>query len=89
MIAHAEAATRPQGALVWPTRLGDHDIWRWWCHGAPGIALTFLKLFETTGVARYADIAAAAEGIAGAAAAMSVAPIAEAPAPTATRRDMG
>jgi serine/threonine protein kinase len=60
LIAHAEAATRPQGALVWPTRFGDHDIWRWWCHGAPGIALTFLKLFETTGVARYADIAAAA-----------------------------
>lgn len=59
LMMHAEAAA-PKGALAWPTRIGDREIWRWWCHGAPGIALTFLKMFETTGDARYGDIAAAA-----------------------------
>jgi tRNA A-37 threonylcarbamoyl transferase component Bud32 len=60
LMRHAEATDWPKGALAWPAKLGEHEIWRWWCHGAPGIALTFLKMFETTGIARYADIAAAA-----------------------------
>lgn len=60
LMMHAEAGDWPTGALAWPTKLGEREIWRWWCHGAPGIALTFLKMFETTGIARYADIAAAA-----------------------------
>lgn len=30
--------------------------WRWWCHGSPGIALTFLKLYEHTQQTTFADI---------------------------------
>jgi serine/threonine protein kinase len=60
LMTHAEATAQPKGALAWPTKLGEREIWRWWCHGAPGVALTFLKLFETTGIARYAAIATAA-----------------------------
>jgi serine/threonine protein kinase len=60
LMKYAEATDWPKGALAWPTTLGEREIWRWWCHGAPGIALTFLKMFETTGMARYANIAAAA-----------------------------
>lgn len=43
----AQARTpRSGGFLEWPTREGEDDVWRWWCHGAPGIALVWLKLFE-------------------------------------------
>ncbi len=34
------------GVLEWPTREGSDEIWKWWCHGGPGIALAWLKLFE-------------------------------------------
>lgn len=41
------ARTSRSGELLeWPTREGEDDVWRWWCHGAPGIALAWLKLFE-------------------------------------------
>ena len=60
LMRHAEVVPGPNGALAWPTKIGDREIWRWWCHGGPGIALTFLKMFETTGDHRYADTAAAA-----------------------------
>ena len=60
LMMHAETAAWPEGAIAWPTKVGDREIWRWWCHGAPGIALAFLKMFETTGVARYAEVATAA-----------------------------
>ncbi len=44
------ARTSRDGRTVqWPTREGGEDIWRWWCHGAPGIALAWLKLFERFG----------------------------------------
>ncbi|HEY8418004.1 MAG TPA: lanthionine synthetase LanC family protein [Limnochordales bacterium] len=33
------------------------DRWRWWCNGSPGIALTFLRLYELTGESRWADLA--------------------------------
>ena len=59
LMTHAQAAS-PEGALAWATKPGDTEIWRWWCHGAPGIALAFLKMFETTGIARYAEIATGA-----------------------------
>jgi lantibiotic modifying enzyme len=60
LIAHARPAAWPEGALAWSIEPGDQEIWRWWCHGAPGIALTFLKMFECTGEALYAETAAAA-----------------------------
>ena len=60
LITYATAAQDPRGALAWPIKIDDRESWRWWCHGAPGIALTFLKMFEVTGAARYADIASAA-----------------------------
>jgi serine/threonine protein kinase len=60
LMTHAEASEEPKGALAWPTKVGEHEIWRWWCHGAPGIALTLLKMFEITGIAQYADAARSA-----------------------------
>jgi serine/threonine protein kinase len=45
LIAQARPSSNG-GTLEWPTREGSDDVWKWWCHGAPGIALTWLKLFE-------------------------------------------
>jgi lantibiotic modifying enzyme len=42
-------------SLQWPMRDGESEVWRWWCHGGPGIALSFLKLFEHFGDKRFAD----------------------------------
>jgi hypothetical protein len=50
------------GALTWPTRAGGNDYWRWWCHGAPGIALAYLKLHQLSGHAEYALLARSALG---------------------------
>lgn len=43
------ALPTPHGGLRWPTRAGGSDIWHWWCHGAPGIALGLLRLYAVTG----------------------------------------
>lgn len=53
---------RPSGTdgLTWPMRAGEHETWHWWCHGAPGISLAFMHLYETIGDERYARIATAA-----------------------------
>jgi serine/threonine protein kinase len=48
------------GALVWPYSLEREDRWRWWCHGSPGIALTFLRRHEVTGDEESAEVARAA-----------------------------
>ena len=48
LLAQANISRMP-GGLEWPTREGGEDVWRWWCHGAPGIALAWLKLFERYG----------------------------------------
>lgn len=37
------------GAINWPYSDMQPERWKWWCHGAPGIALTFLRLHEITG----------------------------------------
>ncbi|MDB5988154.1 MAG: putative serine/threonine protein kinase [Nevskia sp.] len=52
-------AKRRSGDECLEWRYGTHtrQRWHWWCHGGPGIALTFLKLFEYSGDRRYADIA--------------------------------
>ena len=47
----------PDASVEWPMKEGDQERWRWWCHGGPGIALAFLKLFERTGEVRYAELA--------------------------------
>jgi lantibiotic modifying enzyme len=44
-------------AYEWPYSDTDPVKWKWWCHGSPGIALLFLRLFERFGDRRYADIA--------------------------------
>lgn len=51
-----------RGRLNWPYSATNSDEWRWWCHGAPGIALAFLHAYEATGEAEYAAIADAALG---------------------------
>ncbi len=44
-------------ALVWPIGAGGKERWAWWCHGSIGIGLLFLRLYEHTREARFADIA--------------------------------
>ncbi len=41
-----DAAT---GTRSWPMSDRKPEVWRWWCHGAPGIALLFLRLYEGSG----------------------------------------
>lgn len=41
----------------WPYSDRNPAAWKWWCHGGPGIALAFLKLFELTREAAYLDLA--------------------------------
>ncbi len=62
LLRHAHATKTRDEVIDWPTKLGDQETWRWWCHGGPGIALCFFKLYEVTGNARYAEIAANAAG---------------------------
>jgi lantibiotic modifying enzyme len=50
-------STTETGARVWPYSLKHAETWRWWCHGSPGIALTYLALFETTDDEIYAHLA--------------------------------
>ncbi|SIR51741.1 lanthionine synthetase LanC family protein [Fluoribacter gormanii] len=42
--------------LIWTYSIKNPARWRWWCHGGPGIALTFLRLYELTGETEYADL---------------------------------
>ncbi|HEY3052146.1 MAG TPA: lanthionine synthetase LanC family protein [Thermoanaerobaculia bacterium] len=54
LINHAK---RTNGALEWRFSDLNPEPWRWWCHGSPGVALTFLQAFAITGNARYRDVA--------------------------------
>jgi hypothetical protein len=48
LLRHSRAS--PEGKVLhWTTRDGGKDVWHWWCHGAPSIALAWLKLFEQSG----------------------------------------
>jgi hypothetical protein len=49
--------TATDGSLAWPMRAGEAETWHWWCHGAPGIALAFLHLYERFGDERHAELA--------------------------------
>jgi serine/threonine protein kinase len=54
----ARAVPTAQGErLEWPYGMTKRQRWHWWCHGGPGIALTFLKLYERSGNRRDADVA--------------------------------
>ena len=54
----AQATPSQDGsALEWRYSDKHRDVWKWWCHGSPGIALAFLAAFELTGDAYYAQIA--------------------------------
>jgi serine/threonine protein kinase len=44
-------------ALEWYYSNAHRDRWKWWCHGSPGIALTFLRLYEHTRNGVYAEVA--------------------------------
>jgi serine/threonine protein kinase len=43
--------------LEWPYSDQKKKRWKWWCHGSPGIALLFLRLYEQTKSPEYAEIA--------------------------------
>lgn len=43
--------------MQWHYSDKNKDTWKWWCHGAPGVALTFLRLYELTGEKGFADLA--------------------------------
>ena len=49
--------TKGGQSLEWVYSNTESDRWKWWCHGSPGIALTFLKLHEHTKDPIYADTA--------------------------------
>ncbi len=44
-------------ALEWPYSNVHRERWKWWCHGSPGVALTFLRLVDHTGNGIYAETA--------------------------------
>lgn len=51
----------PSGStLHWEYSDAQPLRWQWWCHGGPGIALTFLRLYEQTNAARFAEVARSA-----------------------------
>jgi lantibiotic modifying enzyme len=43
--------------LEWSYSDVRRERWKYWCHGGPGIALAFLKLFELCGEPEYAQVA--------------------------------
>lgn len=53
----ADSPGKNAHALEWVYSDRQPTRWQWWCHGSPGIALTFLRLCEQTGDTRFADIA--------------------------------
>jgi lantibiotic modifying enzyme len=52
----ARPTARP-GGLMWPMRADEQETWHWWCHGAPGISLAFIHLYESFGDERHAELA--------------------------------
>ncbi|MBU8906302.1 lanthionine synthetase LanC family protein [Desertibacillus haloalkaliphilus] len=44
-------------SLLWEYSDKSSALWKWWCHGSPGIALTFLRLYEQTKEQQYAEVA--------------------------------
>lgn len=50
-------ALKQNDLLEWPYSTTNSNRWQWWCHGGPGIAITYLKLYEETQNSLYADYA--------------------------------
>jgi len=51
-LAHGADVARDghgRAAATWTNTEGEPERWSWWCHGAPGIALAFLRLAELSG----------------------------------------
>lgn len=48
-------AIEENGLLEWPYSTTNPNRWQWWCHGGPGIAITYLKLYEETQSSLYAE----------------------------------
>src|SRR5882724_4775147 len=57
------ARAQPRGRrLEWPWGDRRKTVWSWWCHGSPGIALSFLRFYEQTGEQLFAEVARRALG---------------------------
>jgi hypothetical protein len=56
-LAEQAIPARRGRALEWAYSDASRERWKWWCHGSPGIALAFLRLYEVDGLPRHADIA--------------------------------
>ena len=54
------AVESDDGSLSRPYSDRNPVAWKWWCHGSPGIALAFLRIYERTGERRFEEIAARA-----------------------------
>jgi serine/threonine protein kinase len=56
LMRHAQ--TNDSGTVLeWNYSESNEARWKWWCHGSPGISLTFLRLFEHTRNEDYSEIA--------------------------------
>ena len=42
--------------INWPLLFKGKESWKWWCHGGPGISISFLSLFELTKNKKYLDV---------------------------------
>ncbi|MCK5507547.1 MAG: protein kinase/lanthionine synthetase C family protein [Desulfobacterales bacterium] len=49
-------AKTTKNIMEWSYSDKTAESWKWWCHGSPGIALTFLRLYEYTRNEYYAEI---------------------------------
>lgn len=52
-----QAAISKKDILLWHNTPRQKDISSWWCNGAPGISLTYMKAFAIIGDQSYQDIA--------------------------------
>lgn len=46
-----------EGGVFWPMRADSDEVWKWWCHGSPGISVAFLELYRASGNQEFARIA--------------------------------
>jgi lantibiotic modifying enzyme len=53
----ANAVDPEAAALEWRWSSHQETIWNYWCHGAPGIGLAFLRMYQISGDEHYAEVA--------------------------------
>jgi serine/threonine protein kinase len=51
-----QSITSQSGLIEWPYSTTQTARWKWWCHGGPGIALTFFKLHAVAGERKYLEV---------------------------------